>query len=1107
VRSLLNGSMPATVAYPPNETIDQAWDLGALSQPTSVLGSVGTGAEGAADVTWYHFQLQDAARVDLSVTTTPGERPFDSVLSLYDSDPQGWNGASYSYDPYDPGGHLLLAQVQADPQDGVASSIQDLGPGDYYVAVSGAGNTAFSPVVAGSGFPGAMGEYEFTAGATDLGLAGDGPTMLWANPGAGTVLDSSPLAIRVELSGPIDPNTVSAGQTVQLLAVSGGVSTPVSLSMTNVSSTGDELQLFPEAPLAPGHYVVQLSGDASQGQVIDGLDGLPLGEDALHPNGTNESYSFDVGGIDGVAGGTASDDTPATARQLGVIDGAGLVQVAGAIGVDPSFNPALAPDPYSPDPPDNPANQVDLYHFQISGPGQYALLAEVFAGRIGSPLDPGMALYKLDPSTGQLVFVVGNNNTEDPAQGTDGSVPLLLDSALTAGLDAGNYYIAVADGSNIASPLEGQAPGSPGIFVPGEAGSAQNGQSTGAYVLNLTVQPAPPPLRVLASSPSPGQVLGAAPTQISVQFSQAIDLQQLDYQAYETSYQAAAPEVFIEGSDGTEYEPRFLGYNHQTNTATFEMLDGLPNGSYTLHLSGADGLTDLAGVPIAGNTPGGDYVIPFTVRGPAGDLTGSRAAGFWTVAQPGTGLAQNIGLMYPDELQAGVTILRYPVSPTAAGADATQDSYTFRVMESQYYTIGLIGSDLPAGTQLSMTDGSGDPVPLGFPSGPQQYTPFLSPGTYTISVGGWTAGAGAGLSYQLLVSLGTQQDNAPPLTDSPAPAIQVSLAGLSAFAGASSGTAGTAPGLPIAASPTEGGTTGTIGGGGATAIGGAGVGAAVGGGTGGGGAVLGSGADTPSGSPAAGGSLAEAAVSLAGLGMGPLGGSGGAAAPLSSPAIQVALNAPSGGSSASTTVAIGLVTLTHMFSWTHDGDAVAPPEAETPPEAEASDPTATLADFTAAAEGAPPAGPQAAPAAAVVVVEAPANAAGPEPGLAIRIDPPVAPATVEPAPSEGAFSLVVSPRATTDGSEAIQPAAANWAGPWVIAAATIAAVYGSRDVIRGLQWRRGMRTGGAGWRSIEPVSTKGPHSRRSLAEAVSRPHSARVVLQRSRVVQAASPRP
>ena len=44
-----------------------------------------------------------------------------------------------------------------------------------------------------------------------------------------------------------------------------------------------------------------------------------------------------------------------------------------------------------------PANQVDLYHFQITGPGRYSMLAEVFAGRIGSPLEPGVSLYELDP--------------------------------------------------------------------------------------------------------------------------------------------------------------------------------------------------------------------------------------------------------------------------------------------------------------------------------------------------------------------------------------------------------------------------------------------------------------------------------------------------------------------------------------------------------------------------------------------------------------------------------------------------------------------------------------------------------------------------------------
>ena len=189
-----------------------------------------------------HFQLADASRVNLTVSTPAGDPPFSSVLSLYDSDPWDWG------DPYDLNGNRLMAQVQTNPTDGLAAYSQDLGPGDYYVAVSGAGNTAFSPVIAGSGFDGATGDYELTASATDLGLSGDGPTMLTSDPADGAVLDSSPLVIRVDLSGPIDPNTIELGQTVQLFSIAaGGAETPVPLASYNVSTTANELQLFPGA--------------------------------------------------------------------------------------------------------------------------------------------------------------------------------------------------------------------------------------------------------------------------------------------------------------------------------------------------------------------------------------------------------------------------------------------------------------------------------------------------------------------------------------------------------------------------------------------------------------------------------------------------------------------------------------------------------------------------------------------------------------------------------------------------------------------------------------------------------------------------------------------
>ena len=655
-RALLTASAPLApiLTVEPNETIDMAQDLGTLTQPVGAQGSIGNGPDGAADVTWYHFHLDDATRVNLEVTTPAGNPPFASVLSLYNSDPQDYADLYYL------DGYRLLSQVRADPSVGIADVTQNLGPGDYDVAVSGAGNLDFSPVIAGSGFDGATGNYELTILPTDLGLSGDGPTVLSSSPSDGTVHDTSPLAIRLELSGPLDPNTIVAGQTVQLLEntdgrLGDGSGTPIALASVNFSATADELQLFPTAPLEPGNYVVQLSGDSSTGQpVLTDPDGVPLGEDAQHPSGADQFITFQVAGIDGVAGATTSDDTAATARNLGDVTGAGIVQVSGAIGVDPFDNPVLS---------GNPANQVNLYHFQINGPGRYAMLAEVFAGRIGSPLDSGISLWELDPSDGQLVFLAGNNNTLNPTEGTDGSIPLFTDSALTAGLTAGDYYLAVADGSNTPSPLEGQPPGSPGIFDPNQPGSAQNGWSTGPYLLNLLVQSAPDPPRVVSSWPSSGQVLDQAPTQLTVQFSEPINIQQLAFQAFETSYQATLPQVYIEGPDGTRVYPRFLSYNRATNTATFQMLDGLANGSYALHLSGPGGLADFGGNPLVGNDPSGDELIPFVVDGPDRAVSGNMTDGYSITSETTQENPQPIGVLFPDELQAGVTITRGRIRP------------------------------------------------------------------------------------------------------------------------------------------------------------------------------------------------------------------------------------------------------------------------------------------------------------------------------------------------------------------------------------------------------------------------------------------------------------
>src|SRR5262249_52408871 len=132
------------------------------------------------------------------------------VLSLYNNDPFDFA------DLYDPLGHRLLAQAEG-ASGSVTTLSQALAPGTYFVAVSGAGNRDFHPLVPNSGYPGRPGDYSLQLTATDLGLLStDGPVVLATSPGTGSALDRSPLVIRVDLSGPLDPGTVLAGQTVRL---------------------------------------------------------------------------------------------------------------------------------------------------------------------------------------------------------------------------------------------------------------------------------------------------------------------------------------------------------------------------------------------------------------------------------------------------------------------------------------------------------------------------------------------------------------------------------------------------------------------------------------------------------------------------------------------------------------------------------------------------------------------------------------------------------------------------------------------------------------------------------------------------------------------------
>ena len=203
-----------TPTAPPNETLDAAIELGHLSPGTEVEdhGSIGNGPAGGADVEWYTFTLDRPALTVSKLERQPSDSSFKGVLSLFNNDPYDWG------DPYDADGYRLLDQVDQPANGGVATLDQLLGPGTYYLAVSGAGNYYFNPLLADSGIPGSTGDFNLLLGVDDSGLEpATGPQVLTTDPAPSAVLISAPLAIRIDMSGPLDPSTLIPGQTVQLL--------------------------------------------------------------------------------------------------------------------------------------------------------------------------------------------------------------------------------------------------------------------------------------------------------------------------------------------------------------------------------------------------------------------------------------------------------------------------------------------------------------------------------------------------------------------------------------------------------------------------------------------------------------------------------------------------------------------------------------------------------------------------------------------------------------------------------------------------------------------------------------------------------------------------
>ncbi len=354
-------------------------------------------------------------------------------------------------------------------------------------------------------------------------------------------------------------------------------------------------------------------------------------------------------------------------------------------------------------------------------------------------------------------------------------LPLLTDPVLDVGLTAGTYYLAVSSSGNMPD-LNANPPGANDIFTPNVTESGANGSSTGPYVLNVLVQPAAPAPHVVAASIRAGATLTTAPTRFTVTFDSAVNLTALANQADSGSVttEPTISSVFILEPNGQQVFPGLLSYDAATHQATFLMLDRLPNGVNQLHLSGPDGLPGLGGNPLVGNDPSGDYVVSFTVAdplAPADPLNRTQAP-----LNEATGTGQDLGVLFPAEVQNGVT-----VAGTLA-ASASSDSYTMQLLEPQEYQFSLDGppsvpggplTPLSADLQIAITDATGAAV-VPLPNGNAgTLLVNLAPGFYTIQISRPAGDAASSVPYVMLVTMLYTHDNPPPLSVGSTPFLQI----------------------------------------------------------------------------------------------------------------------------------------------------------------------------------------------------------------------------------------------------------------------------------------------------------------------------------------------
>jgi methionine-rich copper-binding protein CopC len=402
------------------------------------------------------------------------------------------------------------------------------------------------------------------------------------SPSDGSSFISPPGELVLTFDRPVDPGTVTFSDVLLDQVNSDGSLTPIFDPFNGVEEDLDDTGYVMTVPigqsLAPGKYEVLLSGNS----FLAGLDGSPL------QNNFNDQViaTFNVT----PPGAKLSD-----AIDLGELTSGASIQTSGVLD--------FVSNPFA----------VQLYKFEVPDGHFWRLGTSVDSQRIGSALNAGLTLFD---AQGEPIASSISGRNDFPGD------PYLFD-----GIGPGTYFIGVSAHGNIAGQPGGYNP------VAGDPGTNGQIQPGGPFLLNVVTDTADTATSLINFQLNYVDPNNTVPIGMTLQFSGPLGLGN----TASAVQQNGSTAVELVDASGRSWPIQLVSYDEANARVSFEFMDQLPAGNYTVRLPSQRELTDLAGRPVISPTM------------PAGVLATFSAGARQQPTDP-----SNLGVPSPNQLLAGL---------------------------------------------------------------------------------------------------------------------------------------------------------------------------------------------------------------------------------------------------------------------------------------------------------------------------------------------------------------------------------------------------------------------------------------------------------------------